>query len=89
MKKITIIALSLLGSATSAWSTPVEDMVKQGFACDSGSRGEVVCSKDGAPTKICNAEGNCFRIIRIDAAAADTGVKTGSLRGPAYANTEY
>ncbi len=89
MKKITIIALALLGSSPTAWATPVEDMVKQGFACDAGSRGEVVCSKDGAPTKICNVEGSCFRIIRIDAAAADTAVKTGSLRGAAFSNTEY
>ncbi len=88
MKKIIIFALAMLGSSTAAWSTPVEDMVRQGFACDAGSRGEVICSKDGAPTKICNTEGSCFRIIRIEA-SSEPVIKTGSIRGPGDTNTEY
>ena len=88
MKTIIICALAMLGSGTSAWSTPVEDMVKQGFACEAGARGEVICAKDGAPTKICNTQGNCFRIIRIDA-LSDSLTKTGSIRGSVYSNTEY
>ena len=88
MKKITIFALAMLGSGTAAWSTPVEDMIKQGFACDAGTHSEVICTKDGAPTKICNTEGSCFRIIRIEA-SSDSSIKTGSLRGADNSNTEY
>jgi hypothetical protein len=54
-------ALLLLGG--SAQATPVDDMVKQGFSCDPGLQGEVICRKDGAASKNCDTEGSCYVIM--------------------------
>jgi hypothetical protein len=76
-----------------AGATPVDEMVKQGFGCQAGTRGEVVCRKDGAPTKICNAEGSCFRIVYEGSALTNDQMKTGSVSNNHQiiknANTEY
>ena len=64
-----------------AYATPVDDMVKQGFACEPGTRGEVVCRKEGAPSKVCNAEGSCFRIVREVGKPSADGMTTASIDG--------
>ena len=89
MKTILMISTALLASGAQAQATPVDDMVKQGFACAPGTRGEVVCRKEGAPSKICNMEGSCFRIVYDGGMPTDTKIITGSISGHGYSNTEY
>jgi hypothetical protein len=81
MKTMLIISAALLAFSTSVRATPVDDMVKQGFACEPGTRGEVVCRKDGAPSKICNAEGSCFRIVYENGMLNKDSISTGSIYG--------
>jgi hypothetical protein len=81
MKMILMISAALTGFSAAAMATPVDEMVKQGFACEPGARGEVVCRKDGAPSKICNAEGSCFRIVYENGQMMPDSVKTGSVSG--------
>jgi hypothetical protein len=56
-------------------------MIKQGFACDPGTRGEVICRKDGAPSKVCNTEGSCFRIVYENGMLNKDTISTGSIYG--------
>ena len=81
MKATLMIAAALLSLSASAYATPVDDMVEQGFACDPGMRGEVVCRKDGAPSKICNVEGSCFRIVYENGKLNKDNISTGSVYG--------
>jgi hypothetical protein len=87
MKRLILLVIGIAALSAVAAATPVDDMVKQGFVCEAGSRGEIVCKKDGSPSKICNAEGSCFRIVAID--AVDKKLTTGSVAGHGYSNTEY
>jgi hypothetical protein len=94
--KLTHTALSAalaLACTSIAGATPVDEMVKQGFGCQAGTRGEVVCRKDGAPSKICNVEGSCFRIVYEGSALLNDQMKTGSVSNNHLkiknANTEY
>jgi hypothetical protein len=79
--KTNLLISALLAFSTAAQATPVDEMVKQGFACDPGTRGEVICRKDGAPSKICNAEGPCFRIVYENGSLNTDSVSTGSVHG--------
>lgn len=81
MKTILMISTALMAFSATAFATPVDEMVKQGFACDPGERGEVVCRKDGAASKICNAEGSCFRIVYENGALNNDRISTGSIYG--------
>ena len=81
MKTILAISSAILAFSTAAGATPVDDMVKQGFACDPGTRGEVICRKDGAPSKICNSEGSCFRIVYENGMLNKDTISTGSIYG--------
>jgi hypothetical protein len=81
MKPILMISAALLAFSASAYATPVDEMVKKGFACEPGMRGEVVCRKDGAPSKICNVEGSCFRIVYENGMPNTDSVSTGSIYG--------
>ena len=81
MKATIMLTAALLSLSASAYATPVDDMVKQGFACEPGTRGEVVCHKDGAATKICNIEGSCFRIVYENGMLNKDGISTGSIYG--------
>ncbi len=81
MKTILMVSAALLAFSTAAQATPVDEMVKQGFACEPGTRGEVVCHKDGAPSKICNEEGSCFRIVYENGKLNTDSLSTGSIHG--------
>jgi hypothetical protein len=81
MKMMLMISAALVALSASAHSTPVGEMVKQGFACEPGTRGEVVCRKDGAPSKICNVEGSCFRIVHENGMLNKDSISTGSIYG--------
>ncbi len=81
MKTILLISAALLAFSTTAQASPVDEMVKQGFACDPGTRGEVICRKDGAPSKICDAEGSCFRIVYEKGMQDRDAISTGSIYG--------
>jgi hypothetical protein len=81
MKTIFMISAAILAFSAAAQATPVDEMVKQGFACDPGVRGEVVCRKDGAASKICNAQGSCFRIVHENGALNKDSISTGSIQG--------
>lgn len=81
MKTTLMISAALLAFSAAAQATPVDEMVKQGFACDPGTRGEVVCRRDGAPSKICNAEGSCFRIVYEGGKLDSDNISTGSIHG--------
>jgi hypothetical protein len=81
MKTTFMISCTLLAFGSAAQATPVDEMVSQGFTCEPGVRGEVVCSKDGAPSKICNAQGSCFRIVHENGALNRDNISTGSIQG--------
>jgi hypothetical protein len=81
MKTKLLICAAFLAFSAAAQATPVDEMIKQGFACDPGTRGEVVCHKDGAPSKICNAEGSCFKIVYENGALNKDSISTGSILG--------
>ena len=81
MKPILLISSALLACSAAAYATPVDEMVKQGFACDTGGHGQVVCRKGGAPSKVCNAEGSCFRIVYDGGALNRDGISTGGING--------
>ena len=81
MKTKLIVSAALLAFSTAAQATPVDEMVKQGFACDPGTRAEVICHKDGAPSKICNVEGSCFRIVYEKGMLDKDNISTGSIYG--------
>jgi hypothetical protein len=89
MKTTLMISAALLAFSAAAQATPVDEMVKQGFACEPGVRGEVVCRKDGAPSKICNVEGSCFRIVYDGGLGLDTKTMTGSVAGHGLDSSEY
>ncbi len=74
-----ILIASALLTATAASATPVEEMVAQGFACNPASETQVICRKQGQPSKICNSEGSCFRIIYEAGLTRTDPVKTGSV----------
>lgn len=74
-----LLAAGVLLTATSAYATPVEDMVAQGFACDAATETQVICRKDGLPSKICNTEGSCFRIVYEAGMKRTDPIKTGSV----------
>jgi hypothetical protein len=78
--KSFLIASALLASAA-ANATPVEEMVAQGFSCSSATETHVICRKDGQPSKICNTEGSCFRIIYEAGITRADPIKTGSILG--------
>ena len=81
MKTTLMISAALLAVSAAAQASPVDEMVKQGFACDPGTRGEVICHKDGAPSKICNDEGSCFRIVYENGVLDRDAISTGSIYG--------
>jgi hypothetical protein len=81
MKTMLMISAALFAFSAAAQASPVDEMVKKGFACDPGTRGEVVCRKDGAPSKVCNAEGSCFRIVYENGKLNTDSVSTGSIYG--------
>ena len=81
MKTTLMTSAALLAFSTAAQATPVDEMVSKGFACDPGTRGEVVCRKPGAPSKICNAEGSCFRIVYDGGLLNSDSISTGSIYG--------
>jgi hypothetical protein len=81
MKTTLMISAALLAFSTAAQATPVDEMVSQGFACEPGTRGEVVCRKNGAPSKICNVEGSCFRIVYENGVLNSDSISTGSIYG--------
>jgi hypothetical protein len=81
MKTILMISAAILAFSAAAQATPVDEMVSQGFACEPGTRGEVVCRKDGAPSKVCNAEGSCFRIVYENGMLNSDSISTGSING--------
>ncbi len=89
MKRIIAFALGMSALTAVASSTPVDEMIKQGFSCEQGSRGEVVCKKAGSPSKVCNTEGSCFRIVYDNMVTTDSKLTTGSVIGHGYSNTEY
>jgi hypothetical protein len=89
MKRLLVFVLGMSALTAVASSTPVDEMIKQGFSCDQGSRGDVVCKKAGSPSKVCNTEGSCFRIVYESSAAVDKKMITGSVIGHGYSNTEY
>jgi hypothetical protein len=62
-----------------AFATPVEDMIARGFACDTASETQLICRKHGQPTKLCNSEGSCFRIIYEAGLTRADPRKTGSV----------
>jgi hypothetical protein len=75
----SLIAAGVLLTASSAYATPVEEMVAQGFTCDAATETQVVCRKDGRPSKICNIEGSCFRIVYEAGFKRTDPIKTGSI----------
>jgi hypothetical protein len=77
----SILAMSVLLTATSAYATPVEEMVAQGFACDAATETQVICRKEGQASKICNTEGSCFRIVYEAGMKRTDPIKTGSILG--------
>jgi hypothetical protein len=81
MKTKLLISAALLAFSAAAQATPVDEMIKQGFACEPGTRGEVVCRKDGEKSKICNAEGSCFRIVYENGVLNKDSISTGSVQG--------
>jgi hypothetical protein len=81
MKTILMISAAILAFSAAAQATPVDEMVSQGFACEPGTRGEVVCRKNGAPSKICNVEGSCFRIVYENGVLNSDSISTGSIYG--------
>lgn len=93
--RFTLSAALICACASIAGATPVDDMQKQGFVCESNKHGKVICAKDGAPTKICDAAGSCFRIVYQGTALENDQMMTGSVTGFGNrgglknANTEY
>lgn len=81
MKTILMISTATLAFSAPAFATPVDEMIKRGFSCDPGTRGELVCRKDGAPSKICNVEGSCFRIVYESGKLNNDNISTGSIYG--------
>jgi hypothetical protein len=81
MKTILMMSAALLAFGAAAQATPVDEMVKQGFGCEPGTRGEVICRKDGAPSKICNTDGSCFRIVYENGMLNRDAISTGSIYG--------
>jgi hypothetical protein len=77
----SFLAVSVLLTATSVNATPVEEMVAQGFACNAATETQVICRKDGQPSKICNSEGSCFRIVYETGMKPTDPIKTGSILG--------
>jgi hypothetical protein len=77
MKSLLVVGVLL--TATSAYATPVEEMVAQGFACDAATETQVICRKDGKPSKICNTEGSCFRIVYEAGIKRADPINTGSI----------
>lgn len=78
VKKFLAITL-LAGASLPAYANPVDDMIKQGFACSKSVSGEVICKKDGAPSKICNDNGSCFRIVYDGGLSVSDSIKTSSI----------
>ena len=79
MKSIVIICA--LVTSTAAFATPVEQMVARGFTCNAENETHVMCRKDGEPSKICDAQGSCFRIIYESGLKRTDPVATGSVTG--------
>jgi hypothetical protein len=75
----SLLAMSALLIAIPAHATPVEQMVADGFDCGAATETQVICRKDGRPSKICNIEGSCFRIIYEGGLTRPDPVKTGSI----------
>lgn len=75
----SLLILSALVTSTAAFATPVEQMVAQGFTCDPASETQVICRKKGQPSKICNTEGSCFRIIYEAGMKRTDPIRTGSV----------
>jgi hypothetical protein len=78
----SLLAAGVLLTTTSAYATPVEEMVAEGFACDAATETQVICRKDGRPSKICNLEGSCFRIVYEAGMMRTDPIKIGSI--PSY-----
>lgn len=76
-----LLIASVLVTATAASANPVEEMTAQGFACNPAGKAQVICRKDGAPTKVCNSEGSCFRIVYENGKLSSDNISTGSIYG--------
>jgi hypothetical protein len=77
----SLLAAGALLTATSAYATPVEEMVTAGFSCDAATETQIICRKDGQPSKICNTEGSCFRIVYEAWMTRADPINTGSIVG--------